>query len=83
MRLINKKTNPIKASKCVWLTDAGRSLRGAVIADLAPDIAGLMAGFDVDRLIAILPVLRDLRLHMDAHRNAEPPRDRAVPPRES
>ena len=36
----------------------------------------LLQDFDVDRLMSILPVLTDLRVYLDAHRNAEPPRDR-------
>ena len=75
--LVDVRPNPNDGrSKCVWLTDAGRALRRDVIAALAPDFAELAAGFDMDKLNAILPVLIELRIFMDNQRNAEPPRDR-------
>ena len=75
--LVKVRPNPNDGrSKCVWLTDEGRALRDRVIADLTPEFRDLLAGFDVDRLLAILPVLTDLRIFLDEHRNAELPRDR-------
>ena len=56
-------------SKRVWLTQAGRALRDQVIADLGPEFAKLAQGFDMDRLIAIQPVLSDLRQYLDAARD--------------
>ena len=56
-------------SKCVGLTEAGRAVRDQAIADLAPDFAALASGFDVARLTALIPALRDLRVHMDAARD--------------
>ena len=56
-------------SKRVWLTQAGRALRDQVIADLGPEFAKLAQGFDMDRLIAIRPVLSDLRQYLDAARD--------------
>lgn len=80
--LVEVRPNPNdRRSKCVWLTDAGRVLRDQAIAGLAPDFERLARGVDLDRLIAILPVLTDLREFMDEARNAEPPRDRPLPPR--
>lgn len=80
--LVSVRPNPNdRRSKCVWLTDAGRALRDQVIADLEPDFAGMLAGLDLNDLAAIVPVLTNLREVMDHHRNAEPPRDRPVPPR--
>ena len=63
-------------SKCVWITEDGRALRDGVIAGLTPEFQQLLAGFDVDRLTGILPVLTELRVFLDEHRNAELPRDR-------
>ena len=75
--LVKVRPNPNDGrSKCVWITDKGRALREGVIADLTPEFIELMKGFDVDRLGAILPVLTDLRVFLDEHRNAELPRDR-------
>lgn len=75
--LVTVRPNPNDGrSKCVWITEEGRALRDGVIADLAPEFAELLDGFDADRLMAILPVLTDLRIFLDEHRNAELPRDR-------
>jgi DNA-binding MarR family transcriptional regulator len=56
-------------SKRVWLTQAGRALRDQAIADLGPEFAKLARGFDMDRLVAIQPVLSDLRQYLDAARD--------------
>lgn len=75
--LVAVRPNPNDGrSKCVWITDEGRALRDRTIGALAPEFAELMAGLDMDRLMEILPALTELRIFLDAHRNAEPPRDR-------
>lgn len=56
-------------SKQVWLTDAGRALRNNTIAALAPEFADLAAGFDVERLVSIKPILSALREFMDSRRD--------------
>lgn len=63
-------------SKCIWITETGRALRNDVISALTPEFDDLLSGFDLERLMSILPVLTDLRVFMDDHRNAELPRDR-------
>ncbi|QBF30760.1 MarR family winged helix-turn-helix transcriptional regulator [Thalassococcus sp. S3] len=79
--LVEVRPNPNDGrSKCVWITDAGRALRDDTITALAPDFAELAVGFDLERLAGILPVLTDLRIFLDTHRNAEPPRDREFRP---
>jgi DNA-binding MarR family transcriptional regulator len=55
-------------SKCVWITEAGRTFREAAIAALAPDIAALEARFPSRGLEAVLPVLAALRAEMDRMR---------------
>ena len=75
--LVMVRPNPNDGrSKCVWITDSGRALRDQVIADLTPEFRELLGDFDVGRLLSILPVLTDLRVFLDEHRNAEAPRDR-------
>lgn len=75
--LVMVRPNPNDGrSKCVWITEEGRRVRDQVIADLTPEFQELLGGFDVERLFAILPVLTDLRIFLDEHRNAELPRDR-------
>ena len=78
--LVDIRPNPNdRRSKCVWLTDAGRALRDQAISDLEPEFADLAQGVDLAKLIAIQPVLTELRIFLDNQRNAEPPRDRPVP----
>ncbi|MEL6620152.1 MAG: MarR family transcriptional regulator [Pseudomonadota bacterium] len=68
--LVEFRSNPDDGrSKQVWLTDKGRALRAAVIADLGPDFERLAAGFDMERLAAIRPVLTDLRKYLDTARD--------------
>ena len=77
--LVDIRPNPNDGrSKCVWLTDAGRELRENLIIRLAKENAGLVAGFDTDKLRTILPILAELRAYLDHHRHLEPPRDRPV-----
>ena len=67
--LIEMRPNPHDGrSKQVWLTDNGRELRNGAIARLAPDFAHLAEGFDVQKLLDIAPVLRELREFLDANR---------------
>jgi DNA-binding MarR family transcriptional regulator len=75
--LVDVRRNPNDGrSKCVWITEAGRRTRDQAIADLAPEFEVLTAKLDMARLMEILPVLSELRVFLDDHRNAEPPRDR-------
>ncbi|MFM2389572.1 MAG: hypothetical protein RLZZ437_1127 [Pseudomonadota bacterium] len=68
--LVRMAPNPKDGrSKCVWITDAGRTFRTDAIAALGPDIAGLAAAFPVDRIAAILPTLSALRSLLDAQRD--------------
>ncbi len=57
-------------SKCVFLTDKGRALPGLAVSKMTPDIAHVMQGLDVSKLVEITPVLRQLRETLDAERNA-------------
>lgn len=67
--LVRLAANPADGrSKCVWITDAGRALREAAIAALAPDVAALSVVFGTARIAEALPILTDLRRLMDARR---------------
>ncbi|WP_309663906.1 MarR family transcriptional regulator [Tabrizicola sp.] len=59
-------------SKCVWITDAGRTFRQAAISGMTPDLADLAARFPALRLAETLPVLTDLRQIMDQMRDPDP-----------
>jgi DNA-binding MarR family transcriptional regulator len=59
-------------SKCVFLTEAGRSFRQAAVASLAPDMTAIAAAFPVERVSEALPALADLRKIMDAMRDVPP-----------
>ncbi|MEQ3710095.1 MAG: MarR family transcriptional regulator [Tateyamaria sp.] len=68
--LVELRPNPEDGrSKRVWLTQAGRDLRSQTIGALGTEFARLAADFDTDRLLAIRPVLTDLRIMMDAARD--------------
>jgi DNA-binding MarR family transcriptional regulator len=56
-------------SKCVWITDAGRSFRQSALQQITPDMAALAARFPASRLAGALPVLTELRQIMDAMRD--------------
>lgn len=56
-------------SKQVWLTDKGRDLRNGTIAAMAPEMLKLVSEFDAEKLLAIKPVLTELRIYMDAARD--------------
>ncbi len=73
--LVTMKPNPEDGrSKRVWLTNSGRALRNDVIHALAPEFDHLLKSFDAARLLAMLPVLTELRILLDEARNepAEP-----------
>ncbi len=77
--LVDVRPNPNdRRSKCVWITDRGRALRDDTVAAMAPEFTKLAAGFDLARLEDVLPALTELRVFLDNHRNAEPPRDRVL-----
>lgn len=73
--LIDIRPNPEDGrSKLVWLTDAGRKVRADTIEGLGPDLAQIAARFGHADLDAVLPVLKNLRIHLDAardHKTAE------------
>jgi DNA-binding MarR family transcriptional regulator len=56
-------------SKCVFITEAGRTFRQQAIESLMPDMAAIRTEFPVEGLDAVLPVLADLRRTMDAMRD--------------
>lgn len=69
--LIRLAPNPEDGrSKCVWITDEGRSFRTKAIAGLAPDLAKLAARFPPQMVAQILPALTSLRQIMDAMRDS-------------
>jgi len=68
--LVEVRPNPEDGrSKRVWLTDKGRGFRADMIAALAPEFAALAETFDMEALVAAKPVLTDLRIYLDNHRN--------------
>ncbi|WP_411891384.1 MarR family winged helix-turn-helix transcriptional regulator [Yoonia sp. SDW83-1] len=68
--LVDIRPNPKDArSKCVWITDAGRTLREETITALAPDlraVAEVVSPADLDR---VLPILEKLRQYLDQARD--------------
>ena len=71
--LIELRPNPADGrSKLVYLTEAGSTLRNNTIASMGPEFQRMAEGFDLDRLTEVLPVLRELRVFMDADRDRRP-----------
>jgi DNA-binding MarR family transcriptional regulator len=58
-------------SKCVFLTEAGRSFRQTAIESLMPDMAAITAAYPADRIAAALPTLSELRQVMDRMRDSD------------
>lgn len=56
-------------SKIVRITPAGTRFRSGVIAALAPDTMTALAGVSPDMLDRLLPMLRQLRMKLDAARD--------------
>jgi len=59
-------------SKCVFITQAGRSFRQQAIESVVPDMAAIAAEYPVDRLAQILPILTEFRQVMDRMRDPPP-----------
>jgi len=55
-------------SKCVMLTEAGRSFRDEAIARLGPDLRAIATSIPPDRVAAILPLLAEMRAWLDRER---------------
>ena len=71
--LIEMRPNPDDGrSKLVYLTDAGRTLRANTIAALGPDLEKVARNMDLAQLCDIVPVLRALRVFLDADRDRAP-----------
>lgn len=69
--LVELRDNPQDGrSKTVWLTDAGRALVPETIGKLVPDIGPILGQIEIEKLIAILPTLVEVREVMDAARDA-------------
>jgi DNA-binding MarR family transcriptional regulator len=56
-------------SKCVWLTDAGRSFRTEAINTISQDMVRLAPKIDFESLVQMTPALADLREVLDADRD--------------
>ena len=67
--LVRVEPNPEDGrSKCVWLTDAGRSLRESTIAGFAGAIAEWSATITPDDVDVMIPRLERIRKFLDAER---------------
>lgn len=56
-------------SKCIWITEAGRSFRDQAIASLAPELNSLAYRLDMEAIRALVPMMANLRKVMDEARN--------------
>lgn len=68
--LIDMRPNPEDGrSKCVWLTDAGRTFRNEAIAALGPDMAELAERYPPEFIEDVTPKLAEIRKFLDAARD--------------
>lgn len=68
--LVEMRPNPGDGrSKIVVLTAAGLATRDAAIAALRPEIADVLKSYGATRIAALLPLLTELRLFLDAARD--------------
>lgn len=68
--LIRMAPNPDDGrGKLIFLTLAGRELRGKAINTITPDILAMLPQFGEQDASAILPLLRKLRIQLDNARN--------------
>jgi DNA-binding MarR family transcriptional regulator len=67
--LVIMRANPQDGrSKCVFITNAGRSFRLDAIAALKPDLERVAEVLDADDMAVLLPLLERLRQYLDANR---------------
>ncbi|WP_298838908.1 MarR family transcriptional regulator [uncultured Roseobacter sp.] len=68
--LVEVRPNPDDGrSKLVWLTARGQSFRDETIRAMVPDLNRLSEVYAAEKLIGILPALRELRAVLDADRD--------------
>lgn len=58
-------------SKCVWLTEAGRTFRETAIRSLSPELADLVRDKPAGEIGPVLDALRSLRIYLDESRNED------------
>ena len=69
--LVSVLPNPADGrSRCVRLTESGRSLREETIAALDPDLSAMARRFEGEDISRILAFLTDLRRYLDGARGA-------------
>ncbi|MDA4848026.1 MarR family winged helix-turn-helix transcriptional regulator [Hoeflea poritis] len=68
--LIEMRPNPQDGrSKCVWLTQAGRTFREDAIAGMGPDMVDLATQFSPEYVGEVVPKLSEIRKFLDARRD--------------
>jgi len=68
--LIVMRANPKDGrSKCVWITDQGKVFRDESIAKLSNSLIPLSKQIESKKVTAILPILKELRIYLDDHRD--------------
>ena len=68
--LVVMRANPKDGrSKCVWITDEGRTFRDESIAKLSNSLVPLSKQIEADKIEKILPILKELRVYLDENRD--------------
>lgn len=70
--LVELRPNPKDGrSKCVWITEKGRTFRNDAIASLAPDVARMAEQFPADEIARLTPHLARIREYLDKARDED------------
>jgi len=68
--LIQLKPNPEDGrSKLVFLTKNGKKMHDNIIKAMAPDMTEMAKEFDIEKLVEVIPALRELRIYLDQKRS--------------
>jgi DNA-binding MarR family transcriptional regulator len=68
--LVELRPNPKDGrSKCVWITEKGRTFRNEAIASLAPDVDRMAEQFPADGVARLTPELARIREYLDKARD--------------
>ena len=70
--LVELRPNPKDGrSKCVWLTEDGRSLRNQTIASLAENFEPFKQHFPLEHIASLIPHLQEIREYLDREREED------------
>jgi len=71
-QLVDFRSNPKDGrSKCIWVTDAGRSFRDQAIINLEPGLTKFLSHLSTDHVSALVADLANIRKLLDSDRDED------------